>query len=207
LLASTPSPPMCIPCAALLMIVPLSNSTLLPYTTLFRSRRSCHRRRFRADLRPAHPNQRPVGCQLMTTQTPLTVPPRPTNKWRTLGIIAAAAGFTVLTCIPAIGGVEVDIAGMIAHWQNGAEKMGQLLRPDFTFLPRTISPMLETLAMAVAGAAFAALVSVPVTLWASRPSNPNAITRQIVRLVINVTRAIPDLVWATVLVAIVGVGA
>lgn len=143
----------------------------------------------------------------MTTQTPLTVPPRPTNKWRTLGIIAAAAGFTVLTCIPAIGGVEVDIAGMIAHWQNGAEKMGQLLRPDFTFLPRTISPMLETLAMAVAGAAFAALVSVPVTLWASRPSNPNAITRQIVRLVINVTRAIPDLVWATVLVAIVGVGA
>src|SRR5690606_28673770 len=37
--------------------------------------------------------------------------------------------------------------------------------------------------------------------------NPNGITRRLVRGVINVIRAVPDLVYATVLVAVIGVGA
>lgn len=143
----------------------------------------------------------------MTTEaTRLQVPPKPRNRWRTLGIVAALTGFTVLTCLPAIGGVEVDIAGMVRNWSNGADKMAELLRPDFSFLPRTITPILETLAMAVAGAALAAAASIPLTLWAARPSNPNPIARQLVRLIINVNRAVPDLVFALVLVAMVGVG-
>lgn len=143
----------------------------------------------------------------MTTQTTeLRMPPKPRNRLRTLAIVAALLGFTVLTCLPAIGGVELDLAGMVRNWSNGAEKMGQLLRPDFSFLPRTVTPMLETLAMAVAGAALAAAVSIPVTLWAARPSNPNRVSRQIVRLIVNVNRAVPDLVFAMVLVAMVGVG-
>ena len=51
------------------------------------------------------------------------------------------------------------------------------------------------------------VVSVPLTLWAARPTNPNGFTRRLVRAVINVVRAVPDLVYATILVAMVGVGA
>lgn len=140
------------------------------------------------------------------TTAELALPPRPRRRLRAALIVAALIAFTALTCLPAIGGVEVDFGAIARNWANGATKVRQLLQPDFTFLPRTVGPMLETLAMAVAGAAFAAAVSVPLTLWAARPSNPNRFGRALVRFVINVNRAVPDLVFATVLVAMVGVG-
>lgn len=139
--------------------------------------------------------------------TDLQVPPRPTHRLRTALIVAAFAAFTVATCVPAIGGVELDVAAIASNWRNGASKLLQLLQPNLAFLPRTIGPMLETLQMAVVAAAVSALVSVPLTLWAAKPTNPNGITRRIVRTVVNVVRAVPDLVYATVLVAMVGVGA
>ncbi|WP_105567062.1 phosphonate ABC transporter, permease protein PhnE [Microbacterium halophytorum] len=137
----------------------------------------------------------------------LTVPPKPRTWPKTALIAAAFLAFTVLTCLPAIGGVELDFASIAKNWRNGATKMAQLLQPDFAFLPRTIAPMLETLQMAFVGAVFAAVASVPLTLWAARPTNPNGIARRLVRVLINVIRAVPDLVWATILVALTGVGA
>jgi len=51
-----------------------------------------------------------------------------------------------------------------------------------------------------------AAVSVPLTLWAAQATNTSAIGRGIVRTIINVVRSVPDLVYATILVAMVGVG-
>lgn len=138
---------------------------------------------------------------------PLEAPSRP-RTWRRTALIAlAVVGFTVATSIPAIGGVELDFAAIVKNWRFGAEKIGQLMQPDWAFLPRTLQPMLETLQMALVSAVAAALVSVPLTLWAARPTNPNTVLRQVVRGLINVIRAVPDLVYATVLVAVIGVGA
>ncbi|GAB3163398.1 phosphonate ABC transporter, permease protein PhnE [Myceligenerans halotolerans] len=140
------------------------------------------------------------------TATDLVVPPRPRNHLRTALVVAGFAAFTVATCVPAIGGIDLDLAAIAQHWRNGAGKIAQFLQPDFTFLPRTLGPLLETLQMALVGAAFAAVVSVPLTLWAAAPTNPNGLTRRAVRAVVNVVRAVPDLVYATVLVAMLGVG-
>lgn len=134
------------------------------------------------------------------------LPPRPTHRLRTAAVFGGFAAFTIATCIPAIGGVELDAAALARNWRNGADKLLQMLSPDFSFFPRTVGPMLETLAMAVVGAVTAALLSIPLTLWAARPSNPHPLTRQLVRTVINVVRSVPDLVYATILVAMIGVG-
>ena len=142
-----------------------------------------------------------------TTTPELTLPPKPRNIRQRVLVATGFLLFTIATCIPAIGGITLDIAALIRNWNNGAGLLLQLFTPDFTFLPRTIGPMIETLQMALVGAVGAAIVSVPLTLWAATPTNPNSITRQAVRTVINVIRAIPDLVYATVLVAMLGVGA
>lgn len=144
---------------------------------------------------------------MTSATTDLVVPGRPTHRLRTALIVAAVLAFTIATCMPSIGGIEIDLAAIARNWRNGAGKLVQLLQPNLAFLPRTVAPMLETLQMAVVGAAAAAIVSVPLTLWAAVPTNPNALTRRAVRLVVNVMRAVPDLVYATVLVAMVGVGA
>ncbi|TQL48229.1 phosphonate transport system permease protein [Homoserinimonas aerilata] len=143
----------------------------------------------------------------MSERAPLQLPPRPNTRLRTALIVLAFAAFTIATCIPAIGGVDIDFAAIAKNWRNGAEKLGQILQPDLAFLPRTIEPMLETLQMALIGAVASAIISVPLTLWAARPTNPNQLTRGLVRTAVNVIRSVPDLVYATVLVAVIGVGA
>ena len=137
----------------------------------------------------------------------IALPPKPTTHLRTALVVGAFAAFTIATCLPAIGGVQLDFGALISNWDNGSGLMAQLFQPDFSFLPRTIGPMIETLQMALVGAVAAALVSVPLTLWAAAPTNPNALSRRFLRAVINVVRAVPDLVYATILVAMVGVGA
>lgn len=134
------------------------------------------------------------------------LPPRPTHRLRTALILAALAAMTVATCLPAIGGVELELGAITRNWRNGAAKLQQLAQPNLAFFPRTLTPMLETLAMAVVGAVTAAILSIPVTLWAARASSPSALGRQAVRFVVNVVRAVPDLVYATILVAMIGVG-
>lgn len=135
------------------------------------------------------------------------LPRKPRHLLRTGLVIAAFVAFTVATCLPAIGGIDLDLASIVKNWRNGVGKIIQLLQPNLAFLPRTWAPMLETLQMAVVGAALAAVCSVPLTLWAAKPTNPNGFTRRLVRTLVNVVRAVPDLVFATVLVAMVGVGA
>ena len=136
----------------------------------------------------------------------IILPPKPTAGVRTALIIAAFAAFTIMACVPAIGGIELDLGALVRNWDNGSGLLMQLLQPDLMFFPRTVQPMLETLQMALVGAFAAAVVSVPLTLWAASPTNPNMIARQLLRTVVNVNRAIPDLVYATILVAMAGVG-
>lgn len=135
------------------------------------------------------------------------LPPKPRTMLRTALIVLAFAAFTAATCLPMIGGIQVDVGAIFRNWDNGSGLIVQFFQPDFSFFPRTVQPMLETLQMAIVGAAAAAIVSVPLTLWAASPTNPNGGARRLVRTVVNIVRAVPDLVYATIFVAMVGVGA
>ncbi|OYC95887.1 phosphonate ABC transporter, permease protein PhnE [Microbacterium sp. Yaish 1] len=136
----------------------------------------------------------------------LVVPPRPRGRavpWLIAGVVTA---ITVVTCLPGIG-VGLDLSGIARNWQHGADKVLGLLQPDWSFFPRTIGPLLETLQMAVIGTAAGAALSLPLSLWAARPTNPHPVLRGAVRALLNVVRSVPDLLSAAILVAMVGVGA
>ncbi|WP_062212056.1 phosphonate ABC transporter, permease protein PhnE [Demequina oxidasica] len=136
----------------------------------------------------------------------LVLPPKPRTWPRNVGVVLALAAMTLLTTLPRLGGVEIDLGSIARNWSNAAERIGMLLQPDLSILPRTIEPMFQTLSMAIVGTVLAAALAIPLSLWAARPTNPNGLTRRAVRFVLNVVRAVPDLVYATILVAMVGVG-
>ena len=136
----------------------------------------------------------------------LSIPARPRGRGRVWIAVAVVAAITVITCLPGIG-VGLDIAPIIANWRNGTNKVVELLTPDWSFFPRTVAPMVETLQMAVLGTVVGAAVSLPLSFWAARPTNPHPVVRGVVRTALNVIRAVPELVYAAVLVAMVGVGA
>lgn len=134
------------------------------------------------------------------------LPAKPGGRWKIWLAIAIIAAITAVTLAPGIG-VDFSLDAIVRNWRNGAEKIGQLLVPDWSFFPRTIEPLIETLQMAVIASVIGAIVSVPLSMWAARLTNPNRITRGLVRTALNIVRAVPDLLYAAVLVAMVGVGA
>ena len=137
----------------------------------------------------------------------LTVPPRPRTWPRTVVVALVVVAFTVVTITPALGGIRIDLGAIQRNWHFGAHRIGQMFHPDFSILPRTWKPLLETFEMAVVGTAVSAALALPLSMWAAQPTNPHPVARRVLRAVLNVNRAVPDLVYATILVAMIGVGA
>jgi phosphonate transport system permease protein len=87
--------------------------------------------------------------------------------------------------------------------------IGDFYPPEMSaaFLAKTWSALLETLAMSALGTLLAALMGIVVALPASKvsPADP-ARFKPLARLVLNVLRSIPELVWAALLLIAAGLG-
>ena len=117
-----------------------------------------------------------------------------------------------------VGGVLAIIA--VCLWVTGMLDGGRLAEglpaigvlfsemfpPDFGRWRAWVGPMVETLAMSVAGTALALLFSVPLAFLAARNTAPNGVVFQIARFVLNALRSIPELIMGIVFVAAVGFG-
>ena len=84
--------------------------------------------------------------------------------------------------------------------------LSEMIPPDFRRIDQWVQPMLETLAMSVAGTALAIFASVPIAFLAARNTTPGPITYHIARYILNALRAIPELIMGIVFVAAVGFG-
>lgn len=104
-------------------------------------------------------------------------------------------------------GIDVDPAAILANWPNAVGNLVQLFQPDYSFFPQTLPALVETLQMAVIATAVGSALSLPLAFGASRAANPNLTVLRVVRFVMNLVRSVPDILYAAILVAIVGVGA
>jgi phosphonate transport system permease protein len=96
---------------------------------------------------------------------------------------------------------DYDRAGnLVSAAQRG------LLQPNFAFLPRTQAPMVETFQMAVLASVIGCGLALPIAFLVSRVTTPNGAVFVIGRSILSVVRAIPDILYAMVFVAAVGVG-
>jgi len=85
--------------------------------------------------------------------------------------------------------------------------MAESLPPNFAEAPTWIQPLLDTLAMSVAGTAIAVGLSLPLALLAARNTSPHPVIYQIARGVLNGLRSVPELIMGIIFVAAVGFGA
>lgn len=138
----------------------------------------------------------------MTTST-ASRPARPRSAWKVLLVLAVVVGITVWAGF----GVEVDIGGLIRNFANATDKVVLLTQPDYWFFPQTLPALAQTLQMAVIATAVGAAVALPLSFLASRTTNPHAAFVGAVRSVMNVVRSVPDLLYAAILVSVVGTGA
>lgn len=81
---------------------------------------------------------------------------------------------------------------------------GESVPPNFS---NWLKPLLDTLAMSIAGTALAVALSLPLAFLAARNTAPHPAVYQAARVVLNALRSVPELIMGILFVAAVGFGA
>lgn len=94
---------------------------------------------------------------------------------------------------------------------NGVPAIGTLMAesmpPDFSNIRDWIAPLLDTLAMSIAGTAIAVLFSLPLAFLAAANTAPHSLVFRATRVLLNGLRSVPELIMGIIFVAAVGFGA
>lgn len=83
----------------------------------------------------------------------------------------------------------------------------EMLPPNFSRAPTWIRPLLDTLAMSVAGTALAIAFSLPLAFLAAHNTTPHPVVYRGARALLNALRSVPELIMGIIFVAAVGFGA
>lgn len=138
-----------------------------------------------------------------------TVPParprRPRTAWKAWVSLAVIAAITYWAG-SAKWGIAVDLSAVVKNFANGYDKFVQLLQPSFKHFSETLGPMLQSLETALVASVIGCAIGLPVAFAASRITMPNAWIRGPVRGLLSIIRAIPDILYASILATILGVG-
>lgn len=136
--------------------------------------------------------------------TPSSLPPAPPRDIRTWLILLGLLALVV-----------ASFASLPLQWSafftaeaidSASEFLSGFAPPETgaPFLQRTFNALWETLAMSAIGTLLAAIVGLPLALAGA--GRLGVVARAVTRLVLNVLRSIPELVWAAVLLVLAGLG-
>lgn len=128
------------------------------------------------------------------------LPPRP-RAWWPVWLSAAAAVLWL-----AAHDLELSFEALLYGFDDMAEYFGRYTAPDFSHLPRYASLMAQTLATALWGTILSVLIAVPLAPLAARTLTPHPAAYHAARGVLDLIRAMPDLLLALVFVAALGLG-
>lgn len=136
-----------------------------------------------------------------------TAATRPSKPPPSTFAIAMGVAALVMTAV-AVWATDFSLAGVVEDLQRPNSSFAGLLHPDFSQLTnaRSLAAFVETVQMALVGTVVGGFAALPLALWASDVGAPNGVVQQVVRAFNNVVRAIPDVLWALLFVAMVGIG-
>lgn len=100
-----------------------------------------------------------------------------------------------------------DAARFADSWPAVRQLAGEMFPPDFGRWRTWIRPIVDTVAMSIAGTALAVSLSLPLALLSAQNTTPNVVIYRGARLILNVLRSVPELIMGIIFVAMVGFGA
>lgn len=145
-----------------------------------------------------------MSATASTGAAPQQRPERPPPSRFAISMAVLGVVMTVVTAIA----TEFSLAGIIEDLTRRNSSFAGLLNPDWGQLTndRTLRRFVETLQMAIVGTVVGGFAALPVALWNSPVGAPNRVVRWIAKIYSDVIRAIPDVLWALLFVAMVGIG-
>lgn len=120
-----------------------------------------------------------------------------------LGVFAV-----LLVCAAALGITGFFDAQRFAEGLPAlAQLADEMVPPDFTRWRAWMRPLLDTLAMSVAGTALAVVLSLPIALLAAPNISPHPVLLHAARTLLAFLRSVPEIIMGIIFVAAVGFGA
>lgn len=127
------------------------------------------------------------------------------RSWRKQAVQAAVVLVIILASAWYVGLLDV---GVLADGVPAILTLaGEAVPPDFTNVADWLRPLVDTLAMSIAGTAIAVLFSFPLAFLAARNTAPHPVVFQLARTLLNALRSVPELIMGIIFVAAVGFGA
>lgn len=124
------------------------------------------------------------------------------RRWRELGLSLGALALLVWL----LHGMGFFEAGQLIHGAlNLARFIREMFPPDVGILPAIGGALIETLQMAFAGTMLGFLLSFPLGVLGSRTLFPAGVVAT-VRFLVAAIRTVPSLLWAVLMVIVVGLG-
>ncbi len=128
------------------------------------------------------------------------------GRWKLLTVLAAV----IVVYVLAVSGLDISARDVEDIFPNLARFAGDLVPDDWQTirdLPwgQLGSALLETLRMTLIGTTIAVMLSWPLAALAAKNVGPRG-CRQIARLLLNIIRSVPSLIWALLIVAAIGLG-
>ena len=94
----------------------------------------------------------------------------------------------------------------LSVWRNLSNFFAEFFPPDLSVVPRTIEALVETIEIALLATFFAIVFSLGIGLGAAQTIAPAWLVAM-TRMLLNVIRTIPSLIWAVIAVAAMGANA
>ncbi len=143
----------------------------------------------------------------MTSAAPPAAPAprRPVKPGRSPLVYAGLIGFVAVT-VWAAATINFDLSKIAQNWDRGISIILEVLNINWAFFQRTVDPFIQTFQIAIIAAIVGCAVALPFAFIASRVTAPNRWSMTLDRWVLNVIRALPDLLYAMIFVAALSVG-
>ncbi len=119
--------------------------------------------------------------------------------WLTVAAVAFASAWSV-------SALDIEWAFFADAHVQAADLVRRMWPPRWSYLPKIVAPLLETIHIATLGTAISVVLSVPIAFLAARNTTLNGFTWAVGRAILVASRSVNTVIWGLVFVAIFGPG-
>ena len=99
-----------------------------------------------------------------------------------------------------------DLGIIVKRFAQLGVILGKIFHPDFSFLPKVIGPLIDTIKMSLLGTIIGCTLALPIAILSSSNINKNKILLSLCKLLLAIVRTLPTIIIATIAALIFSLG-
>lgn len=112
----------------------------------------------------------------------------------------------VLAIVWSLKMTEFDMGLIVRKFSKMLDLLEKIFQPDWSFFPKVVSPLLDTIKMSVLGTVIGCALALPVAILSSSNINHSVVIVSLFRFILGLIRTLPTLIIALVCALIFSLG-